>query len=60
MSDHTAQNIDSKVRPKVAHSGEVVTDDEAIPFIKMIGRGYDRLESRVEEIYPYEVPCVEG
>ena len=39
--------------------GEVVTDDESILLIKTTDEGYDRLESRIEELHPYEVPCIE-
>ena len=39
--------------------GEVVTDDESILLIKTTDEGYDRLVSRIEELHPYEVPCIE-
>jgi periplasmic divalent cation tolerance protein len=39
--------------------GEVETDAEAILFIKTTAEGYDRLVDRIEELHPYEVPCIE-
>lgn len=39
--------------------GEVMTDDEAVLLIKTTDEGYDRLESRIKELHPYEVPCIE-
>jgi len=39
--------------------GDVVTDDEAVLLIKTTDEGYDRLESRIEELHPYDVPCIE-
>jgi len=39
--------------------GEVVTDDETILLIKTTDEGYDRLESRIEALHPYDVPCIE-
>jgi len=39
--------------------GEIVTDDETILLIKTTEVSYDRLESRIEEIHPYDVPCIE-
>ena len=39
--------------------GEVLTDDETILLIKTTDESYDRLEARVDELHPYEVPCIE-
>jgi len=39
--------------------GEVTTDDETILLIKTTDEGYDRLAARIEELHPYEVPCIE-
>ena len=39
--------------------GDVLTDDETILLIKTTDEGYDRLETRIEELHPYEVPCIE-
>jgi len=39
--------------------GEVTTDDETILLIKTTDEGYDRLVDRIEELHPYDVPCIE-
>ena len=39
--------------------GAVTTDDETILLIKTTDEGYDRLAERIEELHPYEVPCIE-
>lgn len=39
--------------------GEVVNDDEAILFAKTSDDGYDDLKARLEELHPYDVPCIE-
>ncbi|WP_135825860.1 divalent-cation tolerance protein CutA [Halorussus ruber] len=39
--------------------GEVHRDDEVVLLAKTTDEAYDRLESRVEELHPYDVPCVE-
>nr|WP_276281955.1 divalent-cation tolerance protein CutA [Halorussus sp. DT72] len=39
--------------------GEVHRDDEVILLAKTTDDAYDRLEARVEELHPYDVPCVE-
>jgi len=39
--------------------GEIVTDDETILLLKTTDEGYDRLEARIDELHPYEVPCIE-
>ncbi|MFD1641695.1 divalent-cation tolerance protein CutA [Halohasta litorea] len=39
--------------------GEVITDDETILLIKTTDEGYDRLAERIEELHPYDVPCLE-
>ena len=37
----------------------VETDDETILLIKTTDDGYDRLVDRLEELHPYDVPCIE-
>ncbi|WP_137287493.1 divalent-cation tolerance protein CutA [Halorussus salinisoli] len=39
--------------------GEVHRDDEVILLAKTTEEAYDRLEARVEELHPYDVPCIE-
>ncbi|MFW6320999.1 MAG: divalent-cation tolerance protein CutA [Halohasta sp.] len=39
--------------------GTVETDDETILLIKTTAAGYDRLADRIEELHPYDVPCIE-
>ena len=39
--------------------GEVHRDDEVVLLAKTTADAYDDLESRVEELHPYDVPCVE-
>ena len=39
--------------------GRVETDDETILLLKTTDAGYDRLESRIEELHPNDVPCIE-
>lgn len=39
--------------------GGVETDDETILLIKTTDDGYDRLVGRLEELHPYDVPCIE-
>ena len=39
--------------------GEVVTDDEVVLLIKTTNERYDQLESRIEALHPYDVPCIE-
>jgi periplasmic divalent cation tolerance protein len=39
--------------------GEVHRDDEVVLLAKTTIDAYDRLVARVEEIHPYDVPCVE-
>ncbi|WP_115863927.1 divalent-cation tolerance protein CutA [Halorussus litoreus] len=39
--------------------GEVHRDEEVVLLAKTTDESYDRLEARVEEIHPYDVPCVE-
>jgi periplasmic divalent cation tolerance protein len=39
--------------------GEVVTDEEVILLAKTTDEGYDALATRVEEVHPYDVPCIE-
>ena len=39
--------------------GEVHRDDEVVLLAKTTDDAYDRLVSRVEEVHPYDVPCVE-
>ena len=39
--------------------GEVHRDDEVILLAKTTDGAFDRLVERVEELHPYDVPCVE-
>ncbi|ERH03146.1 MAG: divalent cation tolerance protein [Halonotius sp. J07HN6] len=39
--------------------GGVETDAETILLVKTTAAGYDRLETRIEELHPYDVPCIE-
>ncbi|WP_439026392.1 divalent-cation tolerance protein CutA [Haloarchaeobius sp. DT45] len=39
--------------------GEVHEGDEEILLAKTTDEGYDALVERVEELHPYDVPCVE-
>ena len=39
--------------------GEVETDTETILLIKTTDAGYDRLEARIDDLHPYDVPCIE-
>lgn len=39
--------------------GEVHTDAETILLIKTTDTGYDPLVERIEDLHPYEVPCIE-
>lgn len=39
--------------------GEVHRDDEVVLLAKTTADAYDDLEARVEELHPYDVPCVE-
>lgn len=40
--------------------GEVVIDDaEEILFVKTTADAYDDLAARLEELHPYDVPCIE-
>ena len=38
--------------------GAVTTDDETILLIKTTDEASDRLVARIEELHPYDVPCV--
>lgn len=38
---------------------EVVRDDEVVLLAKTTDETYDALAARVEELHPYEVPCIE-
>jgi len=39
--------------------GAVTTDDETILLIKTTDEASDRLVARIEELHPYDVPCIE-
>jgi periplasmic divalent cation tolerance protein len=39
--------------------GEVVNKDEVVLLAKTTDERYADLEARVEELHPYDVPCVE-
>lgn len=38
---------------------EVVQDEEVVLFVKTTADRYDDLEARIEELHPYDVPCIE-
>jgi periplasmic divalent cation tolerance protein len=38
---------------------EIQTDDEVILLAKTTAGRYEELRDRVEEIHPYDVPCIE-
>lgn len=40
-------------------NGEIHTDTEAILFIKTTADAYEKLKTRVKELHPYDVPCIE-
>lgn len=39
--------------------GAVETDTQTILLIKTTDEGYESLVDRIEELHPYEVPCIE-
>ena len=39
--------------------GEVHADEEVILFAKTTAERYPDLEARIEELHPYDVPCIE-
>lgn len=39
--------------------GDVLSDNETILLIKTTDERYDRLKSRIEQLHPYDVPCIE-
>lgn len=39
--------------------GEVHDDAEVLLFVKTTDEGYEPLETRVTELHPYDVPCIE-
>ncbi|MFC4437517.1 MULTISPECIES: divalent-cation tolerance protein CutA [Natrialbaceae] len=39
--------------------GEIHHDDEVVLLAKTTDDGYDDLVSRVRELHPYDVPCIE-
>lgn len=39
--------------------GDVVAEDEVILLAKTTDAGYGELESRIAELHPYDVPCIE-
>ena len=39
--------------------GEIHEDDEEILFVKTTDEAYDDLVGRLEELHPYDVPCIE-
>jgi periplasmic divalent cation tolerance protein len=39
--------------------GTVEEDSEAILLVKTTDAGYDAVRERIEELHPYEVPCIE-
>jgi periplasmic divalent cation tolerance protein len=45
--------------PVYRWEGEVHQDEEILLLAKTTAEEYDRLEARVEELHPYDVPCIE-
>ncbi|MCY4729344.1 divalent-cation tolerance protein CutA [Natronomonas gomsonensis] len=39
--------------------GDVVSEEEVVLLAKTTDDAYDRLASRIEELHPYDVPCIE-
>ena len=39
--------------------GQVETGEETILLLKTTDAGYDRLKTRIEELHPHDVPCIE-
>ncbi|MFB6069171.1 MAG: divalent-cation tolerance protein CutA [Halobacterium sp.] len=39
--------------------GEVHGDEEVVLFAKTTAGGYDALQSRIADLHPYDVPCIE-
>jgi periplasmic divalent cation tolerance protein len=39
--------------------GEIHEDEEAILFVKTTTERYSDLRARIEELHPYDVPCIE-
>lgn len=39
--------------------GEVVTEDEVVMLAKTTDEQYSDLKSRIEELHPHDVPCIE-
>lgn len=49
-------NILSNIRSVYRWQGEVTSDEESLLVMKTMGKIYDRLEARIKEIHPYDVP----
>jgi periplasmic divalent cation tolerance protein len=51
-------NITSKIRSIYSWKGKLCNEDEFLMLIKTRGSLYSRLEKRIRELHPYEVPEV--
>lgn len=40
--------------------GEIHDDDEEVLFVKTTTERADRAASRIEDLHPHDVPCIEG
>jgi len=40
-------------------NGDLVREEEAALLVKTTGDRYAELEERIEDLHPYEVPCIE-
>ncbi|PSP54590.1 divalent-cation tolerance protein CutA [Halobacteriales archaeon QS_1_67_19] len=70
--DHAAELAETLVEERLAAcvnrfpctsvyhwDGEIHRDEEVVLLAKTTDDAYDRLVERVEELHPYDVPCVE-
>jgi len=53
-------NILANIRSVYRWQGEVTSEEESLLVMKTMGKMYDRLEARIKEIHPYDVPEVIG
>jgi len=49
-------NILANIRSVYRWQGEITSDEESLLVMKTMGKIYDRLEARIKEIHPYDVP----
>ncbi len=53
-------NILANIRSVYRWQGDVTSDEESLLVMKTMGKMYDRLEARIVEIHPYDVPEIIG